>query len=233
MSTKLIGIAALSGALVLTVAGSAAAHVYFNPAEAPSDGYATLNLEVPHGCEGSPTTKVRVQVPPSVPSVTPGRSPFWNITTKEGKKDKVELHGETITSGVSEIVYTARQPLPDGELDVLPVSLKMPAAKEGQVVYFPTVQECEKGETSWIQIPAEGESGEELESPAPAVTLAAAEGEHEAAAAAESQDVQAAGATIDEDEGAPVWLAVVALALGALGLLAGVSALVRSRRNQA
>ena len=44
-----------------------------------------------------------IQVPPSVPSVTRRSHPLWDVATKEGKKDKVELHGETITRGVSEV----------------------------------------------------------------------------------------------------------------------------------
>jgi hypothetical protein len=49
-----------------------------------------------------------------VASATPAISPNWTIETKEGKKDPVELHGEQITSGVSKVTYTAKQPLPAG-----------------------------------------------------------------------------------------------------------------------
>ena len=31
-----------------------------------------------------------------------------------------------------------------------------PRSSEGEVVYFPTIQKCEKGETRWIEIPADG-----------------------------------------------------------------------------
>ena len=47
---------------------------------------------------------MRIQIPPSVPTATPAVHPLWNVSTKEGKKDPVEMHGEKITSGVSEIV---------------------------------------------------------------------------------------------------------------------------------
>ena len=110
-------------------------------------------------------------MPPSVPSVTPAVHPLWDLATKGGKKDGVELHGETVTRGVSEVIYTAKQPLPPDRLDLVTMSVKLPVGEEGESVYFPTVQSCEKGQNRWIQIPAEGESADDLEEPAPAVVL--------------------------------------------------------------
>jgi periplasmic copper chaperone A len=242
MRLRITMLAAASGILTLAPAGTAAAHITANPPDGPSDGYTTASFQVPHGCEESPTTQVRIQIPPSVPSATPSVHPLWDVTTKEGKKDKVELHGETITRGVSEIIYTTKQPLPPDRLDSFAISLKLPAGKEGDSVYFPTVQKCEQGQTGWIQIPQEGESAEELEEPAPAITLTAAEGGDGGGAADDSAsgqgaetepaaNVQAAAVAGDDDEGAPVWLAVVALGVGALGLAAGIAGLMAGRRR--
>ena len=235
-------VAAVTGLLTLALAGTAGAHITANPGEAPSDGYATLDFSVGHGCEESPTTEVRIQVPPSVPTVTPAVHPLWDLATKQGKKDKVELHGETITRGVSEVIYTAKKPLPGDRLDLLTLSVKLPAGEEGETVYFPTVQSCEKGQNRWIQIPAEGESADELEEPAPAVVLTAAEGGHGEAASADEEAAQSAAqpaasvkaaSVSSEDDGAPMWLAITALAFGALGLLAGVGGLMAGRRRAA
>jgi periplasmic copper chaperone A len=232
-------VAATTGVLTLALAGTAGAHITADPGEAPSDSYATLDFSVGHGCEESPTTQVRIQIPPSVPSVTPAVNPLWDVATKEGKKDKVELHGETITRGVSEVTYTAKQPLPADRLDLLTMSVKLPAGEEGESIYFPTLQSCEKGQNRWIQIPAEGESADELESPAPAVVLTAAEGGHgggtsdsedEQSAAQPAASVQAASVS-NEDDGAPMWLAITALAVGALGLLAGIGGWMAGRRG--
>jgi periplasmic copper chaperone A len=241
MRLKTTRVAAATGALTLALAGTAGAHVTADPGEGASDGFTTQTFSVGHGCEGSPTTELRIQVPPSVPTATPSVHPLWDVATKEGKKDPVELHGEKITRGVSEITYTAREPLPEGRLAQFPVSFKLPAGKEGDVVYFPAVQKCEKGSHSWIQIPAEGESADELEEPAPQVVLTAAEGGHGGAAgdrgasadAEPAANVQTAAVTVDDDEGAPVWLAVVALVVGALGLLAGIGGLMAGRRRSA
>jgi periplasmic copper chaperone A len=236
MRSRLFRTAAIGGALTLALAAPAAAHITVDPAEGPSDGFATVNFQVPHGCEESPTTRVRIKIPPSVPSVTPGRNPYYELTTKEGRKDKVELHGETVTRGISEIIYTAETPLPPHDLDILPVSVKLPAGKAGETVWFPVIQECAEGRTGWVQIPAEGESADDLENPAPGVTLTAAGGGHgggEAQGEEPTADVEpAAAATEDEggDDGAPVWLAVVALVLAALALLAGIGGLLAARR---
>jgi uncharacterized protein YcnI len=222
MKTIIKTAAAGAGLAALALAAPAAAHITTNPSEAPSDGYATVSFQIPHGCEGSPTTRIRIKIPPSVASVTPAVSPNWTIETKDGRKDPVELHGETITSGISEVTYTAKQPLPDDRLDFVYMSLKMPAGKPGQSIYFPTIQTCDQGETRWIQIPTEGESSDDLESPAPAITLTQTE--------PLSAELDRAGAPVT-DGAAPEWLTIVALVLGALGLAAGVAGLSAARRR--
>jgi len=216
-------VAAAATATLLIAAAPAAAHVTIAPAEAPADGYATLQVQVPHGCDGSATKAIRVQIPESVPSVTPQVHPGWDVATKDGPKDAVELHGETVTTGVKEVVWTAADagPLPDERLDVFGMSVKLPAGKAGDPVYFPTVQQCVKGETGWIQVPQPGESEDDLESPAPAVVLTASEGEHGHSEAGE--EVEAASDS--DDDGPSTGLVVAALVLGGLGLLTGLAAL--------
>lgn len=224
--------AVLSGIFTLSLAGTAGAHITANPSEAPSDSYATVRFDVGHGCEDSPTTQLKIKVPPSVASATPAVHPLWDVAIKEGRKNKVDLHGETITRGVSEVTYTAKKPLPSDRLDFFTLSVKLPAGKPGESVAFPTVQKCAKGETRWIQVPAAGENPDELESPAPAITLTEAGEDHHAAAEGPEKtvEVQRAGAAINDESGAPVWLAIAALALGALGLVAGLGGIALHRR---
>lgn len=226
MKTKIQRAAAAgitAAAAVLSLAGSAAAHVTASPEEAEAGGYARLEFGVPHGCEGSPTTRVRVQIPDTVPSVTPQRNPLWSLSTKEGPKQPTEAHGETITKGISEVIWTARQPLPEHELDVLGMSVLLPDTS-GETVFFPTIQECEQGEERWIQVPAKGEDAHDLPYPAPQVVLTAASDGHGA-------EAEASSPAEEESDGAPTWLAVAALVLGGLGLLTGGAALARSRRS--
>ena len=213
-------------------AAPAAAHVTIDPAEGPADGYATLRVQVPHGCGDSPTRVVRVRIPETVPSVTPQVHPGWEVTTREGPKDAVELHGETVTRGVEEVIWTATEadPLPSDRLDLFGMSVKLPAGKAGDPVYFPVVQECVKGESAWIQVPRAGEAEEDLESPSPAVTLTAGSGGHGTAAA--TADVALAGASDGaSDDGPSTGLVIAALVLGGLGLLTGLAALITGRRK--
>jgi periplasmic copper chaperone A len=213
--------------VALLAAAPAAAHVTIDPAEGPADGFATLRVQVPHGCDGSATRVLRVQVPRSVPSVTPQVHPGWEVTTKEGPKDSVELHGETVTRGVEEVRWTATDagPLPDDRLDLFGMSVKLPAGAAGDVLYFPTVQQCVKGREAWIQVPQAGERADELETPAPTVTLTAAADDHGASGA--GADATDAGAA--DDDGPSTGVVVAALVLGALGLLTGLAALVAGR----
>lgn len=231
MKFKTTLIAALAASLI--AATPAAAHITIAPAEAPADGYATLQVQVPHACDGSPTKAIRVQIPESVPSVTPQVHPGWEVTTTDGPKDAVELHGETVTRGVKEIVWTAADagPLPDKRLDVFGMSVKLPAGNAGEPVYFPTVQQCVEGKTAWIQIPQPGESEDDLESPSPVVTLTASEGEH-GQSGAEDEDGDAMTAADDSDDDGPsTGLVIAALVLGGLGVLVGLAALIRGRRG--
>jgi len=227
---RLRTIMAVATAASLLAAAPAAAHITIDPAEAPADGYATLQVQVPHGCDGSATRAVRVQIPETVPSVTPQVHPGWELTTKDGPKDAVALHGETVTRGVKEVVWTAADagPLPDGRLDLFGMSVKLPAGKVGDPVYFPTVQQCVEGKGAWIQIPQPGESEDDLESPAPAVTLTASAGEH---GGASSGDEEHAASASDSDDGPSTGLVVAALIPGGLGLLTGLVALASSRRR--
>ncbi|HEX2070794.1 MAG TPA: YcnI family protein [Thermoleophilaceae bacterium] len=214
---RLRTIMATAIAVALYAAAPAAAHITVAPSEAPADGFATLQVQVPHGCEGSPTRAIRVRIPRSVPSVTPQVHPGWEVTTEDGPKDVVELHGETVRRGVAEVTWTAADagPLPDDRLDVFGMSVKLPPGEPGEAVYFPTVAECVKGQDAWIQIPRAGESADELEAPAPAVTLTAASGH--------------GGAS--DDDGPSTGLVIVALVLGGLGLLTGLVALIGGRRG--
>jgi periplasmic copper chaperone A len=226
--------AATAVVTTLALAAPAAAHVTIDPAEGPADGYATVGVQVPHGCGDAPTRVVRVQIPEQVPSVTPQIHQGWEVTTKQGPKDAVELHGETVDSGVKEVIWTVSDgdPLPSDRLDVFGMSVKLPAGEAGDPIYFPTVQECVGGEReAWIQIPRRDEPDAELDTPAPSVTLtAAAAGEHGDGGNGGDEASDADQTASDSDDGPSTGLVIAALALGALGLLTGIAALLQVRR---
>ncbi len=234
---KMAMAAAAVGAFALPA--GAGAHVFIQEPEVPTDGFGYLDFIVPHGCDGSSTTQVTVQIPENVPSVTPEVQPGWTLETKTGPKEEVELFGETVTEGISEVTWTAEngQELPDEQARRFWLEAKLPAGEPGESVYFPTIQTCEKGETRWIEVPAEGETEENLESPAPAVVLTEAEGEahgddshsDDAATDEEADDaVETADDSDSDDDGDGMTIA--ALALGGLGFVFGGISLARSRK---
>jgi periplasmic copper chaperone A len=165
---------------VFGVASQGAAHVVLAPGEAPAGQSTLLTFSFGHGCEGSATTEIRIQLPESIPVVTPTINPGWDAAKlTEALDSAVEgAHGERVTERVAEVVYTAKTPIPDGYRDTFVLSLTLPDTP-GETIYFPTIQTCEQGETAWIEIPAEGQDSHDLAAPAPAVTLVeAADGDH-------------------------------------------------------
>jgi periplasmic copper chaperone A len=236
--TRLAVVPAATAAIALSLVSPASAHVSASVTEASAGAYTVLTLSVPHGCEDSPTTRIEIQVPESVFSVTPTRNPFYDLeaTIEQLDEPVTDAHGNEITERTSTISYTANTPLPDGQRDTFELSFQVPDA-EGEVLAFPTIQTCEKGETAWTQVPTAGQDEDELESPAPSFTIlpASGEGHHgdeaeESAAepAADTSDAAASEADEagDDDSSALGW---AGLGAGLLGLLAGGLALARTR----
>ncbi len=78
-----------------------------------------------------------------------------------------------IVEKITSITFTAASPelyVTDGFYDDLRVQVQLPETV-GEVLYFPLVQTCEVGENAWIEIPAEGQTEEDLELPAPSLTI--------------------------------------------------------------
>lgn len=233
-----------TGVAALTLGGSlaASAHVSVTPDKTTAGSYALLTFGVPHGCDGSPTTKVAIKIPEQINAVTPTVNSNWEV-----EKVMVTLatpitdsHGNEITERVDQVVYTAKTPLPDGYRDAFVLSTKIPDVA-GETLVFPTVQTCEVGETAWVEVAADG--AEEPAAPAPAfeVTEAASGDGHGGAAATtapaaattqaptSSAEVTTAASSTTESSSTS-WVAIAGLVAGLLGLGVGGVALARSRR---
>jgi uncharacterized protein YcnI len=103
--------------------------------------------------------------------VKPMPKPGWKLDVVRGKYPKpMSLHGTAVNEGVTEVDWSGGN-LPDAYYDefVLTgfISEQAPA---GQTMYFPIVQECEKGVTRWIEIPA-GDGAREPAEPAAGLKL--------------------------------------------------------------
>lgn len=161
----------LAAAAFILCAPGTLAHSTLEVQEAPVNSFYKAVMRVPHGCEGSPTLRVRIQIPDGVIAVKPMPKADWTLETKKGKYDKsYDYFGEPMAEGVREIIWTGK--LPDEFYDEFVFRGKLTdSLKPGAMLYFPTVQECEKGADRWIEIPAEGTDPETYEFPAPGLKL--------------------------------------------------------------
>ena len=160
-------------AIALLAASSANAHVTLEKREAAVGSYYKAVFAVPHGCAGSATIKVRVQIPEGVIGIKPMPKPGWNLETIKGKyAAEYELHGSKISEGVKEVAWSGGK-LADDNYDEFVFSTYLTAGlKPNTTLYFPVVQECEQGVSRWIDIPKEGAGhGHDSKSPAPGLKL--------------------------------------------------------------
>ncbi len=164
---------ALVAAAFMAVSSPAFAHVSFETAQAAPNSTYKAVLRVPHGCDGQPTLKVRVRIPEGVVAVKPMPKAGWKLETTKGSYVKAyQVHGETVSEGVTDIVWTGS--LEDGHYDEFVFQARFTDAYQpGAIVHFPVVQECEKGTEEWTQVPAEGQDPHSLASPAPGVKIVA------------------------------------------------------------
>src|SRR5699024_5309903 len=94
------------------------------------------------------------------------------IVTEELDEPISDGHGGELTERVAEIVYTADEALAPDMRDAFVLSAQLPESA-GDTLYFPTVQTCADGEDAWVEIPADGDDGNDLELPAPAFEITA------------------------------------------------------------
>jgi uncharacterized protein YcnI len=159
--------------LAALVASPASAHVLLEPKQAAVGSSYKAVFAVPHGCAGSATTKVRVQIPEGVIAAKPMPKAGWSVEAISGKyAGEYDFHGSKLSEGVKEVVWSGGK-LPDHQYDEFVVSAFLTdGLKPNTTLYFPVVQECEQGVSRWIDIPKEGEGhGHGSKTPAPGVKL--------------------------------------------------------------
>ena len=217
--------AGLAGGAVLALAAvplAASAHVTVTPSGTAAGSYTVLTFAYSHGCEGSPTTAIAIDIPESIASVSPTLNPNHTI-------EKVADGDRT-----SQVVYTAITPVPDGYRDTIELSLQLPEDAAGETLAFPVLQTCEVGETNWNQVAEAGE--EEPESPAPVIVVTEATGDghgHGAAADEATTDdyaddhaegTEEVAATSDEADTVARVLGIGGLVVGVVGIVLALAA---------
>ncbi len=163
----------------LMAAINAFAHVTLEQQQVESGAYYKATLRVGHGCEGLPTTAVRVQLPAGFQGAKPMPKAGWTLQTKiEKLATPYDNHGKPINDDVTEIIWTAKSPefaLRDSEYDEF--VLRGRAAMPAGAAWFKVTQLCEAGgktgSNAWAEIPTSGTSTRGLKYPAALLSVIA------------------------------------------------------------
>lgn len=247
---RLVNVAAMAAVLSMLMAVPALAHVSITPGEGSVGSTAILAFKVGHGCDGSPTNEVTIQVPAGIGAVKAENIAGWDLSYERGTLiEPVESGDDTITEGVVSVTWSGGS-LPDDQIQRFTLQVGLPAHGEGTTLWFPTVQTCDEGEHAWINIPAEGEDSHSIDDPAPGLSLVAASDGHgghggagdsaatgdeanaeEAAASALGDGVAASGETQSDGSGGTDTLTWIAFILGLLGIGGAGYAIMQVRRT--
>src|SRR5690349_10848880 len=111
---------------LIAAVGPAHAHATLDRSEAPADSFIHMFVNIPHGCEGSATLKVRVRIPEGVIGVKPQPKPGWELAVRKEKLAKpiVESHGNTISESAVEVTWTGK--LADEHFDQFGLHMRLP-----------------------------------------------------------------------------------------------------------
>lgn len=163
----------LAALVVASFGTTAIAHATLEQQTAKTGSYYKGAMRIGHGCGEEATLKVRVTIPEGVISVKPMPKPGWTLETVTGAYEgSYEHYGKTLTSGVTEIIWTGE--LLNAHYDEFIFRAKLHGDLEAdKTLYFPTTQECANGENAWIEIPADGQNPHDLKRPAPGLHLIA------------------------------------------------------------
>lgn len=125
-------------------------------------------FQVGHGCAGSATTGVSVQIPPGFQGAKPYPKSGWSLSTQLGKLAKpYDNHGQHVTQDVAVVSWVATSKevaLQEGHVDEFQLRGNLPDT--AGPMWFKVIQSCESGSNSWTEVPAVGTSTKNLKFPA-------------------------------------------------------------------
>jgi periplasmic copper chaperone A len=241
MKAKKVAVLVLTAGTLIAPA-SAQAHISLHPNTIPAGAFATLDVRVPGEQEGAYIKKVDVLFPQGFTGVDYENVAGWSTKVIETKlATPIKEDGETIDTEVSQIVWTWAGPLGkvnNGQFIQFPLSLAIPDNATGKALEFRTVQTYSNGQVvHWISPSLSAER------PSPRLNVTAKGGVIQDVAGDEagpeagqtagipSTSAPVSAAAASTSSGASKGLGIAALILGALGLLAGLTALAIARRG--
>lgn len=164
---------AIAAALLLT-AGIAQAHVVLEQKTARAGIYYKATFMVGHGCEGSPTTGITIELPVAMAAVKPMPKPGWQLSTETMPPPQpMSLHGRAVEQVVHRVQWQGGN-LADAHYDEFVMLLQLPA--QAGLLHFKVLQQCVAGRGDWVEIPAAG--GGRLRYPAAVLEVLPAAQQH-------------------------------------------------------
>ena len=134
-------------AAAAALAGTAAAHIVLAEPDAKAGSYYAAHFRVGHGCDASPTVKLRVQIPADILTARAQPKPGWDISVEREKLlAPVTIEGHEETDRVSAIAWSGQ--LPADQFDDFGILMKLPQEAAGDL-YFPAIQTCAEGGRAW------------------------------------------------------------------------------------
>lgn len=198
--------AAVTAAVLLVTGGIASAHLDPDPIAMEAGSSGTVAFTVEHGCDGSPTTSLKFEIPEGVTGVAPVEKEGWTATVSG---NTLEFRGGPLDADVE---------------DHFDITLTAPATAGD--IHFPIIQTCEQGELAWIEVAEEGAA--EPEHPVPTIKITDGpptaedlaveheEGEEEGAHEEETSATLVTTVASDDDSSNTGTIAVVIVAAAAL-----------------
>ena len=160
--------------LLLTIAGvsPASAHITLEQGEAAAGAPYKIVLRVPHGCDGSATTKIDVKLPEGIIAAKPMPKAGWQLEIKNGAfaRGYAFYHGVTLKEGAREISWSGGK-LPDEYYDEFVIAAFVARELAPGPLYFFVKQTCEKGEADWSETPGADRDAHALKFPAPVLNV--------------------------------------------------------------
>ena len=205
------------------VPSTASAHVTLQPKSVPAGGFVRLDVRVPNERDDATTTKVDVQFPDGFGEASYEPVPGWSVKVAKKKlTTPIKTDDGEVTEEVSQITWTAdsaKDAIPPGAFQDFGLSVQVPG-KAGDKLTFKALQTYSGGQiVRWI-----GDASSDT--PAPIVNVTAAATATPAPTQAAATATPAPAAKSDSSNG----LAILALIIGALGLITGVAGLTAARK---
>jgi len=218
---------------LFALAGTASAHVVVEPSTAPKGSDAVLTFVAPNEKDNATTVKLTVQFPTDHPiaealvQATPG----WNAEVANFHvTTPIQTDDGPVNTAVRSVTWTATdgKGITQDHFAEFAVSVGLP--DDADSLTFPAIQTYSDGSTvNWVQVTPPG--GPEPDNPAPVLTLTAGDEGGSTTPTATTGTASSNVSKSDVDNAKTI--GIIGVIVGALGLIAGVVAIVLSRRRAA